>query len=317
MELIKNSNSLVYVGVNDHEVDLFEGQYTVPNGMAYNSYLILDEKIAVLDTVDAFFTDEWLQNIHAALNGKTPSYLIVQHMEPDHSAGIAAFLKAYPEAAVVASAKAFTMMQNFYGLTLNERQITVTEGSTLSLGTKTLTFIAAPMVHWPEVLFTYDADEETLFSADAFGKFGALDVQEDWDCEARRYYFGIVGKFGPQVQSVLKKAAALNKTDLPVTRPGTARGFDPLFGAVQHLVLLPGGNKRRFYCLHLGLRQHQKGRRAAGKGAKSRRLPQGCHYRLGAGGYGRSGRGRVSVQQVSAGNHHLQRRHFPLYARVY
>lgn len=209
MERIANSNSLVYVGVNDHEVDLFEGQYTVPNGMAYNSYLILDEKIAVLDTVDAFFTDEWLHNIHAALNGKTPSYLIVQHMEPDHSAGITAFLKAYPEAAVVASAKAFTMMQNFYGLTLNERQITVTEGSTLSLGAKTLTFIAAPMVHWPEVLFTYDADEETLFSADAFGKFGALDVKEDWDCEARRYYFGIVGKFGPQVQSVLKKAAAL------------------------------------------------------------------------------------------------------------
>ena len=199
-----------YVGVNDRKIDLFEGQYVVPEGMAYNSYVILDEKVAVLDTVDRNFTHEWLDNVAAALGGRRPDYLIVQHMEPDHSANIVSFLSTYPDATVVSSAKAFAMMNNFYGRDFADRRIVVGEGSTLSLGRHTLSFIAAPMVHWPEVVMTYDACDKILFSADGFGKFGALDADEDWACEARRYYFGIVGKYGAQVQAVLKKAAALD-----------------------------------------------------------------------------------------------------------
>ena len=199
-----------YVGVNDHEVDLFEGQYVVPNGMSYNSYVILDEKIAVMDAVDANFVEEWLGNIRAALNGRKPDYLIVQHMEPDHSAGIDDFLAAFPEAQVVSSGKSFVMMQQFFGQDYADRRIAVGEGDTLVLGKHTLHFVTAPMVHWPEVIFTYDSADKVLFSADAFGKFGALDVEEDWACEARRYYIGIVGKYGVQVQNVLKKAAALD-----------------------------------------------------------------------------------------------------------
>ncbi|MBQ5968867.1 MAG: flavin reductase [Clostridia bacterium] len=203
------TDSIRYVGVNDHQLDLFEGQYIVPNGMAYNSYVILDEKTAVMDSVDKNFTHEWMDNIAAALGGKAPDYLIVQHMEPDHSANIMNFAKAYPNATIVSSAKAFTMMQNFFGTDFSDRRIVVKEGDVLSLGKHELTFIAAPMVHWPEVILTYDKTEKALFSADAFGKFGALDVEEDWACEARRYYFGIVGKYGMQVQALLKKAAAL------------------------------------------------------------------------------------------------------------
>ena len=199
-----------YVGVNDHKVDLFEGQYVVPNGMSYNSYVILDEKIAVMDAVDANFVEEWLGNIRAALNGRKPDYLIVQHMEPDHSAGIDDFLAAFPEAQVVSSGKSFVMMQQFFGQDYADRRIAVGEGDTLELGKHTLHFVTAPMVHWPEVIFTYDSADKVLFSADAFGKFGALDVEEDWACEARRYYIGIVGKYGVQVQNVLKKAAALD-----------------------------------------------------------------------------------------------------------
>ena len=199
-----------YIGVNDHQVDLFEGQYVVPNGMAYNSYLILDEKTAVMDTVDKNFTEAWLANLEAALDGRKPDYLIVQHMEPDHSAGIDIFLNRYPEAVVVSSAKAFVMMQNFFGNDYANRRIVVGEGSTLSLGKHTLTFVTAPMVHWPEVIVTYDAYDKVLFSADGFGKFGALDVEEDWACEARRYYIGIVGKYGAPVQTLLKKAATLD-----------------------------------------------------------------------------------------------------------
>ena len=199
-----------YVGVNDRKIDLFEGQYVVPEGMAYNSYVILDEKVAVLDTVDRNFTHEWLDNVAAALGGRRPDYLIVQHMEPDHSANIVNFLSTYPDATVVSSAKAFAMMNNFYGRDFADRRIVVGEGSTLPLGRHTLSFIAAPMVHWPEVVMTYDACDKILFSADGFGKFGALDADEDWACEARRYYFGIVGKYGAQVQAVLKKAAALD-----------------------------------------------------------------------------------------------------------
>ena len=199
-----------YIGVNDHRIDLFEGQYIVPNGMAYNSYVILDDKIAVMDTVDAAFTDVWLDNLSAALEGRAPDYLIVQHMEPDHSAGIAAFTAAYPDAVVVATAKAFQMMQSFYGNDYADRRLVVGEGDTLTLGAHTLTFITAPMVHWPEVMVTYDSTDKVLFSADGFGKFGALDIEEDWACEARRYYIGIVGKYGAQVQALLKKAAALD-----------------------------------------------------------------------------------------------------------
>ena len=199
-----------YIGVNDRQIDLFEGQYAVPEGMAYNSYVILDGKIAVMDTVDKNFTHQWLDNLGAALAGRTPDYLIVQHMEPDHSANIAVFLKTYPQATVVASAKAFAMMQNFFGTDYADRRLVVGEGDTLSLGRHTLTFLTAPMVHWPEVLVTYDSADKVLFSADGFGKFGALDAEEDWACEARRYYFGIVGKYGAQVQNLLKKAAGLD-----------------------------------------------------------------------------------------------------------
>lgn len=199
-----------YIGVNDHDVDLFEGQYTVENGMSYNSYVILDEKVAVMDTVDAHFGVEWLQNLEMELNGRRPDYLVVQHMEPDHSANIAVFMETYPEAQIVSSAKAFVMMQQFFGTDFPERKVVVGEGSTLELGRHTLTFVTAPMVHWPEVIVTYDSTDKVLFSADGFGKFGALDVEEDWADEARRYYSGIVGKYGAQVQALLKKAAALD-----------------------------------------------------------------------------------------------------------
>lgn len=204
------TNDIKYVGVNDHEIDLFEGQFTVPNGMAYNSYVITDEKTAVMDTVDARFTAEWLGNIESVLGGRKPDYLVVQHMEPDHSANIVNFLTAYPEATVIANSKTLTMMKNFFDYDFDGKVQLVEDGTSISLGRHKLTFVFAPMVHWPEVMFTYDKADKVLFTADGFGKFGALDVDEEWDCEARRYYFGIVGKYGAQVQSVLKKAAALD-----------------------------------------------------------------------------------------------------------
>lgn len=215
------SENIFYVGVNDHNIDLFEGQYIVPNGMAYNSYVIMDEKIAIMDSVDKNFTDEWLNNIKSVIKDKTPDYLVVQHMEPDHSANIVNFLNEYPNTVVVSSDKAFKMMSNFFGTDYSERRIVVSEGSTLELGKHTLSFVAAPMVHWPEVIMTYDNVDKVLFSADGFGKFGALDVEEeDWACEARRYYFGIVGKYGVQVQNVLKKAADLDiQTICPLHGP--------------------------------------------------------------------------------------------------
>ena len=203
------TNDIRYIGVNDHTVDLFEGQYLVPKGIAYNSYVILDEKIAVMDTVDQNFTQPWLENLSAALEGREPDYLIVQHMEPDHAANVDKFLALYPSAIVVASAKAFAMMKGFFGTDYAERRIVVGEGSTLPLGKHTLTFVTAPMVHWPEVIVTYDSFDKVLFSADGFGKFGALDMEEPWEDEARRYYIGIVGKYGAQVQTLLKKAAGL------------------------------------------------------------------------------------------------------------
>ncbi len=214
------TNDIKYVGVNDRNIDLFEGQYVVPNGISYNSYVIIDEKIAVMDTVDANFTHEWLDNIQNTLGAKKPDYLIIQHMEPDHSANIVNFLNAYPEAKIVSSQKAFVMMKNFFGKDFADKQIVVGEGDTLSLGKHTLTFVTAPMVHWPEVIVTYDSCDKVLFSADGFGKFGALDADEDWACEARRYYIGIVGKYGAQVQSLLKKAAGLDiQTICPLHGP--------------------------------------------------------------------------------------------------
>ena len=217
---MKITDDIKYIGVNDHDIDLFEGQYIVENGMAYNSYAVIDDKIAIMDTVDAYFTDEWLENIEKALGGRTPDYLIIQHMEPDHSANITNFVDRYPNVKIVASAKAFVMMKNFFGIDFSDKSIVVGEGDTLNLGKHTLSFITAPMVHWPEVIVTYDNFDKVLFSADGFGKFGALDVDEDWACEARRYYFGIVGKYGVQVQSLLKKAAALDiKTICPLHGP--------------------------------------------------------------------------------------------------
>ena len=217
MEITKD---IKYIGVNDHDIDLFEGHYIVENGMAYNSYVILDEKIAVMDTVDTHFTEEWLTNLKTALNGRKPDYLIVQHMEPDHSANIANFLKEYPETVLVASMAAFNMMKQFFGTDYADKKMVVKEGDTLSLGKHTLSFVAAPMVHWPEVIVTYDTCDKVLFSADAFGKFGALDAEEDWACEARRYYFGIVGKYGMQVQTLLKKAGNLDiQTICPLHGP--------------------------------------------------------------------------------------------------
>ena len=223
---MKISNDIAYIGVNDREIDLFEGQYVVPNGMAYNSYVILDEKIAVFDTVDKNFGTQWLKNLDEALGGKTPDYLIVQHMEPDHSANIVLFAEKYPDAKIVANDKAFVMMSQFFDFDLGDRKMSVKNGESLSLGKHELTFVFAPMVHWPEVMMTYDSTDKALFSADAFGKFGALDTDEDWACEARRYYFGIVGKYGAQVQAVLKKAAALDiKTICPLHGPVLAENL--------------------------------------------------------------------------------------------
>ena len=214
------TDDIKYIGVNDKEIDLFEGQYIVPNGMAYNSYAIIDEKIAVMDTVDARFTDEWLDNIKKTLGERKPDYLVVQHMEPDHSANIVSFTQSYPDAKIVSSAKAFAMMNQFFGIDFSDRQLVVGEGDELCLGNHTLSFITAPMVHWPEVIVSYDSKDKVLFSADGFGKFGALDADEDWACEARRYYIGIVGKYGAQVQALLKKAAALDiQTICPLHGP--------------------------------------------------------------------------------------------------
>ena len=208
--IMQITKDIRYIGVNDHEIDLFEGQYVVPNGMAYNSYVLMDEKIAVFDTVDARFLDAWMDNLKNILGDRTPDYLIVQHMEPDHSANILAFANTYPEVTIVSSAKAFAMMKGFFGTDFSNRRVVVGEGDTLCLGNHNLTFVTAPMVHWPEVIVTYDSTDKVLFSADGFGKFGALDAEEDWACEARRYYIGIVGKYGAQVQSLLKKAAGLD-----------------------------------------------------------------------------------------------------------
>ena len=207
---MKITNDIIYIGVNDHNIDLFEGQYAVPNGMSYNSYVIIDDKVAVMDTVDTRFSSEWLANLNNALGGRKPDYLIVQHMEPDHSGSIDEFVRAYPNATIVANSKTFIMMDNFFGKGLCDNTLTVTDGQTLSLGRHTLTFVFAPMVHWPEVMVSYDSVDKVLFSADAFGKFGALDIEEDWACEARRYYIGIVGKYGQPVQNLLKKASQLD-----------------------------------------------------------------------------------------------------------
>lgn len=231
---MKVTNDIKYIGVNDHQIDLFEGQYIVPNGMAYNSYVIMDEKIAVMDSVETGFTKEWMENIQNVLGGRTPDYLIVHHMEPDHSANIVNFINQYPDVKIVASARAFTMMNNFFGIDFAEKQMVVGEGDILSLGKHQLTFLMAPMVHWPEVMMTYDSADKVLFSADAFGKFGALDVEEDWVCEARRYYIGIVGKYGVQVQNVLKKVSKLDvQTICPLHGPVLSENLEYYFNLYQ------------------------------------------------------------------------------------
>lgn len=231
---MKVTDEIVYVGVNDHEVELFEGQYRVPEGMSYNSYVILDEKVAVMDTVDVGFGEQWLANVEAALAGRKPDYLIIQHMEPDHSASIPLFLKKYPEAEVVATSQAFKMMNQFFSLPTEMKQLPAANGGELALGRHTLSFVYAPMVHWPEVMMTYDAVDKVLFPADGFGKFGALDVEEDWAGEARRYYIGIVGKYGPQVQNVLKKAAGLDiQTICPLHGPILTENLDYYMGLYQ------------------------------------------------------------------------------------
>ena len=229
---MKITEDIIYAGVNDHQVDLFEGQYRVPNGMAYNSYVILDEKTAVMDTVDANFKDEWLENVAKVLDGAKPDYLVVQHMEPDHAANIENFMKAYPDTTVVANTKTFTMMGNFFrNLNLDGKKLVVANGDSLTLGKHVLTFVFAPMVHWPEVMVTYDSTDKVLFSADGFGKFGALDVEEDWDCEACRYYIGIVGKYGAQVQNLLKVAATLDiQTICPLHGPVLTENLEHYIG---------------------------------------------------------------------------------------
>lgn len=225
------TNDIKYVGVNDHDLDLFEGQFIVPNGMAYNSYAIVDEKIAIMDSVEARFFDEWIANIEKALGDRVPDFLVVQHMEPDHSANIENFMNKFPNAVIVSSDKAFTMMGNFFKTAFEDRRIVVGEGDTLELGKHTLNFVAAPMVHWPEVIVTYDSADKVLFSADAFGKFGALDVDEDWACEARRYYFGIVGKYGMMAQNLLKKASSLDiKTICPLHGPVLSENLEYYLG---------------------------------------------------------------------------------------
>lgn len=228
------SNTVKYVGVNDHTIDLFEGQYEVENGMAYNSYLILDDKIAVFDTVDANYIDEWMDKVRNQLGTRQPDYLIIQHMEPDHSSGITAFMESYKDATIIASAPAFNMMKQFFGTDFADKRMIIKDGDTLSLGKHELTFLSAPMVHWPEVMVTYDSYEKILFSADAFGKFGALDVEEDWACEARRYYIGIVGKYGMQVQNLLKKASAVTiRTICPLHGPILTNNLDYYFNLYQ------------------------------------------------------------------------------------
>lgn len=227
----KVTNDIIYVGVNDHKIDLFEGQYDVPNGMAYNSYIVLDEKITVFDSVDENFKDEWLGNISEVLGDKHPDYLVVQHMEPDHSANISAFAEKYPDAKIIGNAKTFKMIEQFFGVDFADRRVVVADGETLCTGKHSFTFIFAPMVHWPEVMTTYDSTDKVLFSADGFGKFGALDVEEDWACEARRYYFGIVGKYGTQVQGLLKKAAALDiEVICPLHGPVLSENLDYYLG---------------------------------------------------------------------------------------
>ena len=287
--MITIRDAIRYVGVNDHQVDLFEGQYSVPNGMSYNSYVILDEKIAVMDTVDIHFTHEWLDNLTSVLNGRTPDYLIIQHMEPDHSANILNFLKTWPNTTIVATEKAFSIMENFFDKDLLEHRHPVKEGDSLSLGSHVLHFVCAPMVHWPEVMFTYESTEQVLFSADAFGKFGALDVEEPWDDEARRYYIGIVGKYGAQVQSVLKKAANLDiQNHLPASRPHPEGGSGPLSWKIPALVLLYCRIGRCADRLYIHLWKHKKSGRASCRPVKSKRLPQYRSLRSGKNRYGKS-----------------------------
>ncbi len=309
-----------YIGVNDHEIDLFEGQYIVPNGMAYNSYAILDGKTAVIDTVDVRFRDEWFGNIKNVLGGKAPDYLVVHHMEPDHAGNIAAFMDAYKTTTIVSSAKAFAMMQNFFGTDYEDRRVVVAEGDTLSLGEHTLTFVTAPMVHWPEVIVSYDSKDKVLFSADGFGKFGANDVEdpEGWACEARRYYIGIVGKYGAQVQSLLKKAA---KLDIAIICPTHGPVLTENLGYYLDLYNTwssYGVESAGITVAYTSVYGHTKegSRPAAGQEAGSQRMPRQS-VRSRPRRHGRSRRSRLPIRQARARDHDVQRRNLPLHAYVH
>ena len=310
---MKIGNDIYYVGVNDHQVDLFEGQYVVPNGMSYNSYVIKDEKIAVMDTVDAGFTEEWLGKVAEVLDGAKPDYLVVQHMEPDHAANIENFMKAYPDTTVVANTKTFTMMENFFrGMNLEGKKLVVANGDTLTLGKHVLTFVFAPMVHWPEVMVTYDSTDKVLFSADGFGKFGALDVEEDWDREARRYYIGIVGKYGPQVQKLLKAAATLDiQTICPLHGPILTENLGHYLEKYDiwssYKVESEGVNDR----LHICIRTYKESSRASCTEAGRKGLPEGCCLRSCKRRHGRGSGRRFPLRQAGTGQHYIQRRSFP------
>ena len=310
LNTMKIGNDIYYVGVNDHQVDLFEGQYVVPNGMSYNSYVIKDEKIAVMDTVDAGFTEEWLGKVAEVLDGAKPDYLVVQHMEPDHAANIENFMKAYPDTTVVANTKTFTMMENFFrGMDLEGKKHIVANGDTLTLGKHVLTFVFAPMVHWPEVMVTYDSTDKVLFSADGFGKFGALDVEEDWDCEARRYYIGIVGKYGPQVQKLLKAAATLDiQTICPLHGPILTENLG------HYLEKYDIWSSDR---LHICIRTYKESSRASCTEAGGKGLPEGCCLRSCKRRHGRGSGGCFPLRQAGTGQHYIQRRSIPVYAYIH
>ena len=311
---MKITDTIKYVGVNDHKVDLFEGQYPVANGMAYNSYVILDEKIAVMDTVDANFTHEWLDNLEQVLDGRKPDYLIVQHMEPDHAANVANFLKVYPDTTVVANVKTFQMIYNFFGLTLEGQKLEVTNGGTLSLGNHQLTFVFAPMVHWPEVMVTYDSTDKVLFSADGFGKFGALDVEEDWDDEARRYFIGIVGKYGTQVQSLLKVAATLDiRIICPLHGPVLSEDLGHYIGLYDTWSSYTP-EEEGIVIAYTSVYGHTK--KAVDLLADKLRS-KGCRIRSGKRRYVPGSLRCFPLQQTDPCHHNLQRKHLSVYARLY
>ena len=309
------TDTIRYVGVNDHQVDLFEGQYVVPNGMSYNSYVILDEKVAVMDTVDINFTHEWLDNIANVLEGRKPDYLVVQHMEPDHAANIQNFVNTYPEAVVVSTEKAFAMMDNFFDMDIENRKLLAENGGSLSLGKHVLNFVYAPMVHWPEVMVTYESTEKVLFSADGFGKFGALDAEEDWDDESRRYFIGIVGKYGNEVQNLLKAASGLDIAMIcplhgPILKENLGHYLEKYNIWSSYSVESEG-----IMIAYTSVYGHTKQAvEILEEKLKAKGCPKVAVYDPGKMRHGGSRSQRLPLRKTGAGHHHLQRRHLPLHA---